>query len=217
MGDLQDIRREYRQGELHREDLNPDPIAQFDLWLKDAIDVKLPDPTAMTIATVSEDGQPSQRIVLLKDVSQGGFVFYTNMESRKAEELRHNQKISLHFPWHYLERQVKICGVATELPVTEVASYFMSRPKESQLAAWASQQSKPISTRQMLMTKFAEVKQKFASGEIPLPKFWGGYRVIPHEIEFWQGGEHRLHNRFVYNKMESAEGKQDWLIERLMP
>ena len=213
MGKLQDIRREYQLGELKREDLHPDPIAQFDVWLKQAIEAELPDPTAMTIATVSPDGQPSQRIVLLKDVNNGGFVFYTNLGSRKAQELEDNQKISLHFPWHYIERQVKICGVATQLSTAEVAKYFMSRPKESQLAAWASQQSKPISTRQLLMSKFEEVKQKFAQGEVPLPSFWGGYRVIPHEIEFWQGGEHRLHNRFVYAKQQDGE----WQIERLMP
>lgn len=213
MGKLQDIRREYSLGELTREDLDQDPIKQFDLWLKQTLDAELPDPTAMTIATVSPDGQPSQRIVLLKDVSKGGFVFYTNLGSRKAEELKHNQKISLHFPWHYIERQVKICGVAQQLSTTEVAQYFMSRPKESQLAAWASQQSKPISTRQLLMSKFEEVKQKFAQGEVPLPTFWGGYRVIPHEIEFWQGGEHRLHNRFVYTRVQQDE----WQIERLMP
>lgn len=213
MGKLQNIRREYSLGELRREDLNPDPIKQFDQWLKQSIEAQLPDPTAMTIATVSPDGQPSQRIVLLKDVSKGGFVFYTNLGSRKAEELKHNQKISLHFPWHYIERQVKICGVATQLSTAEVAKYFMSRPKESQLAAWASQQSKPVSTRQLLMSKFEEVKQKFAQGEVPLPNFWGGYRVIPHEIEFWQGGEHRLHNRFVYTKPLQDE----WQIERLMP
>ena len=213
MESLQDIRREYRQGELSRADLNDDPLKQFDIWLKDAIDAKLPDPTAMTIATVAADGQPSQRIVLLKDVSDGGFVFYTNLGSRKAEELKHNQKISLHFPWHYLERQVKVCGVASQLSTAEVANYFMTRPKESQLAAWASQQSKPISTRQMLMSKFEEVKKKFSAGEVPLPSFWGGYRVIPHEIEFWQGGENRLHNRFVYSK----NAQQGWQIERLMP
>ena len=213
MDNLQDIRRDYCQGELHREDLNDDPLAQFDVWLKDAIDARLPDPTAMTIATVGEDGQPSQRIVLLKDVSQGGFVFYTNLGSRKAQELKHNQKISLHFPWHYLERQVKICGVASQLSTAEVAKYFMSRPKESQLAAWASQQSKPISTRQMLMSKFEEVKNKFAQGDVPLPSFWGGFRVMPREIEFWQGGANRLHNRFVYTVQE----QNGWHIQRLMP
>ena len=213
MDKIRDIRREYDIGQLRREDLNADPLKQFDVWLQDAVNAKLPDPTAMTIATVSPEGQPSQRIVLLKDVSEGGFVFYTNLGSRKAQELAHNPKISLHFPWHYIERQVKVCGQVYPLSKSEVAKYFVSRPKESQLAAWASQQSKPISTRQMLMSKFEEVKQKFAQGEVPLPSFWGGYRVIPHEIEFWQGGEHRLHNRFVYVLDEHKQ----WNIERLMP
>ncbi|MCC2614705.1 pyridoxamine 5'-phosphate oxidase [Aestuariibacter halophilus] len=209
---IQDIRREYRQGELRREDLHPDPFIQFDQWLKTVIDTGIPDPTAMTIATVDTTGQPSQRIVLLKDVSKGGFVFYTNLESRKAQELVANPKISLHFPWHFMERQVKVCGTAHALSLAEVTSYFLSRPRESQLAAWASQQSRPISTRQLLLSKFQEVKQRFADGDVPLPKFWGGFRVIPHEIEFWQGGEHRLHNRFVYSRTAS-----DWQIERLMP
>lgn len=213
MDSLQDIRREYCQGELSRNDLEKDPIAQFNRWLQNVVDAKLPDPTAMTIATVSPDGQPSQRIVLLKDVSENGFVFYTNLGSRKAQELEQNSKISLHFPWHILERQVKVCGTTVPLSKAEVASYFFSRPRDSQLAAWASRQSKPISTRQALLGKFEEIKQKFAQGDISLPSFWGGYRVIPHEIEFWQGGEHRLHNRFVYSKQESGE----WEINRLMP
>lgn len=213
MESLNNIRREYSLGELHRKDLLADPISQFEVWLQDAINAKLPDPTAMTIATVSPQGQPSQRIVLLKDVNKEGFVFYTNLGSRKASELRENNKISLHFPWHHMERQVKVCGVASELSTAEVTRYFLSRPRESQLAAWASQQSKPISSRQMLISKFNEIKQQFAKGDILLPKFWGGYRVVPHEIEFWQGGEHRLHNRFVYTKTDS----EDWQIERLMP
>ncbi|UAA40076.1 pyridoxamine 5'-phosphate oxidase [Paraneptunicella aestuarii] len=210
---IADIRREYVSGKLDREDLNDDPMEQFQLWLKDAVDAKLPDPTAMTVATVDAEGQPSQRIVLLKDVSQGGFVFYTNLQSRKALELKGNNRISLHFPWHFLERQVKVCGEAEPLSTMEITKYFLSRPKESQLAAWASEQSRPISTRQMLMTKFEEVKQKFKSGEVPIPSFWGGYRVMPHEIEFWQGGEHRLHDRFVYSKQADSS----WEIERLMP
>ncbi|GAA0366423.1 pyridoxamine 5'-phosphate oxidase [Bowmanella denitrificans] len=210
---LADIRREYSRGGLDRQDLHDDPIVQFDAWLKDIIDTGLPDPTAMTVATVDANGQPSQRIVLLKDVSPDGFVFYTNLGSRKAEELKQNPRISLHFPWHIIERQVKVCGVVESLSSLEVSKYFLSRPRESQLAAWASQQSRPISTRQLLMSKFAEVKDKFAKGQVPLPSFWGGYRVIPHEIEFWQGGEHRLHDRFVYRRQPD----NTWQIERLMP
>ncbi|GAB2689500.1 pyridoxamine 5'-phosphate oxidase [Aliiglaciecola aliphaticivorans] len=221
MANIHGLRRNYNLGELREEDLDSNPITQFNHWLKLVIDSGTPDPTAMTVATVSPDGQPSQRIVLLKDVDDSGFVFYTNLGSRKATELAHNSKISLHFPWHFMERQVKICGVAQPLSTGEVAKYFFSRPKESQLAAWASKQSQPISTRQMLMSKFDEVKKKFSAGEIPLPKFWGGYRVVPHEIEFWQGGEHRLHNRFVYTLGDSNQSQggeyQHWQIQRLMP
>lgn len=220
MTTLKDIRRDYAMGELREQDLNRDPIKQFETWLNDVVKADVPDPTAMTVATVSPDGQPSQRIVLLKDVNADGFVFYTNLSSRKAKELEMNSKISLHFPWHFMERQVKVCGIAQPLSTTEVASYFFSRPKESQLAAWASKQSHPISTRQMLLSKYEEVKQKFSDGEIPLPKFWGGYRVIPHEIEFWQGGEHRLHNRFTYTRDNHADDtgeNQQWDIQRLMP
>jgi pyridoxamine 5'-phosphate oxidase len=210
---LQDIRRDYRQGELDIDDLDGNPINQFNNWLGQFIETGIPDPTAMTIATVSPDGQPSQRIVLLKDVNQKGFVFYTNLASRKAQEIDANNKISLHFPWHVMERQVKVCGVAQRLSTAEVTKYFLSRPRESQLAAWASQQSKPISTRQVLITKFEEIKAKFANGDVTLPSFWGGYRVVPHEIEFWQGGSNRLHNRFVYIKSDTGI----WDIQRLMP
>ncbi|MFT4995435.1 MAG: pyridoxamine 5'-phosphate oxidase [Paraglaciecola sp.] len=212
MDSLSDIRREYIQAGLDRDGLDDNPFILFERWLQDAVDAKLADPTAMTVATVDEGGQPSQRIVLLKDVSQDSFVFYTNTESRKASELQLNPKISLHFPWHMLERQVKVCGQAQPLSTTEVARYFMSRPKPSQLAAWASQQSRPIASKQLLIEKFNQVKQKFSEGKVPLPSFWGGYRVIPHEIEFWQGGEHRLHDRFVYRKQA-----KHWKIERLMP
>ncbi|WP_026376995.1 pyridoxamine 5'-phosphate oxidase [Aestuariibacter salexigens] len=210
---LQDIRRQYSRGSLTEQDVDANPIVQFERWLKDVVDAQIPDPTAMTVATVGEDGQPSQRIVLLKDVGPAGFVFYTNLESRKARELEHNNKISLHFPWYLLERQVRVIGYAEQLSTLEVAKYFASRPRESQLAAWASQQSKPISARHALMGKFMEIKQKFAQGEIPLPKFWGGFRVVPQQIEFWQGGEHRLHDRLEYTRQPD----DSWTIQRLMP
>lgn len=213
MKDVSHLRRDYTMDTLDIDKLKADPFEQFQLWLQDVIDAEIRDPTAMTVATVDESGQPSQRIVLLKDISESGFVFYTNLESRKANELATNPKISLHFPWHALERQVKVCGVVSKVSTAEAAKYFLSRPKGSQLAAWASQQSKPISTRQMLMQKLDEVKQRFAEGEMTLPKFWGGYRVIPHEIEFWQGGPDRLHDRFVYQKTDAGE----WHIQRLMP
>jgi pyridoxamine 5'-phosphate oxidase len=173
----------------------------------------IPDPNAMTVATVDASGQQSQRIVLLKHLDEKGFVFYTNLNSRKAQELRQNPKVSLHFPWFFLERQVKVCGTAEPLSTAVVLKYFVSRPRESQLGAWASQQSRPISSRALLMQQFESMKNKFAKGEIPVPDFWGGFRVKPHQIEFWQGGSHRLHDRFQYTLQ--ADGT--WSIDRLEP
>lgn len=213
MADLADIRRSYTKGKLDDSDLTDNPLDLFNQWLQQVIDSGIPDPTAMTVATVDHDGQPSQRIVLLKDVQQDGFVFFTNLGSRKAKELNNNAKISLHFPWYLLERQVRVCGVAEPLSRTAVAKYFLSRPKASQLAAWASKQSQPISTRELLMTQFHQLKQKFAQGEVPVPDFWGGFLVKPHQIEFWQGGEDRMHDRFEYN-LDSAG---QWQTNRLMP
>lgn len=210
---IEDIRREYSQGGLRRKDLNDDPIVQFNLWLEQAVAAKLTDPTAMTVATVDQNGMPFQRIVLLKSVDNDGFVFYTNLGSRKAQHIEHNNKVSLHFPWHPLERQVHITGVAEKLTPMENIKYFTSRPKESQLAAIASKQSSRISTRGVLEGKFLELKQKFAKGEIPVPSFWGGYRIRPETIEFWQGGEHRLHDRFLF----SQDGQGHWEAERLAP
>ncbi|WP_100752712.1 pyridoxamine 5'-phosphate oxidase [Vibrio salilacus] len=210
--ELEDIRREYNKGGLRRKDLNADPIEQFNLWLKQAIEAKLTDPTAMTVATVDQTGQPFQRIVLLKDLDKRGFVFYTNLGSRKAQHIEHNGKVSLHFPWHPLERQVHITGVAEKLSATENLKYFSSRPKGSQLAAIASKQSSRISARGVLEGKFLELKKKFEAGEIPVPSFWGGYRIRPQSIEFWQGGEHRLHDRFLFSKQE-----EQWIIDRLAP
>ncbi|MDF7807680.1 pyridoxamine 5'-phosphate oxidase [Pontiellaceae bacterium B12219] len=212
MVELEAMRREYLQGGLHREDLSEDPLVQFERWLKQSVDAGIQDPTAMTVATVDADGQPSQRIVLLKHLDERGFVFYTNYESHKAQDLAVNPRISLHFPWHVLERQVKVCGVAGKVSSTESLKYFASRPQESQLAAWASAQSRPISSRQLLMQQFNAMKEKFKQGQIPLPAFWGGYRVEPKTIEFWQGGGNRLHDRFQYTRTESG-----WKIERLAP
>ena len=210
---IADIRRSYTMDKLDLDKLNADPFLQFEAWLKDAVAAELPDPTAMCVATVDASGQPSQRLVLLKDVSSQGFVFYTNLGSRKASELEQNPKVSLHFPWHPLERQVIVYGTAERVPASQVMSYFLSRPKESQLAAWASEQSRPVSTRQVLMQKFAEIKHKFEQGDVPVPSFWGGFLVKPHQIEFWQGGEHRLHDRFMYR----LQADHSWAIERLCP
>lgn len=210
--ELSEIRREYCQGGLRRDDLPTEPVELFTKWLKQAVDAQLTDPTAMTVATVDEFGQPFQRIVLLKHFDTKGFVFYTNLGSRKAQQLQDNGKISLHFPWHPLERQVHITGEAVKLTAMENMAYFSSRPKESQIAAWASKQSSRISARSALESKYLELKQKFAKGEVPIPTFWGGFRVEVTSIEFWQGGERRLHDRFLYAKEDSR-----WEIERLAP
>ncbi len=210
--DLEALRREYLKDGLERENLADDPFDQFEKWMAQFLELGLADPTAMTVATVAQDGQPSQRIVLLKHVDQSGFVFYTNYSSRKANEIDANPKISLHFPWHAVERQVKVCGVAEKVSPAESLRYFTSRPKGSQLAAAASPQSKVISSRSLLLNEFERLKQKFREGEIPLPDFWGGYRVVPSEIEFWQGGQNRLHDRFRYTWSEDA-----WKIDRLAP
>ncbi|NKF50543.1 pyridoxamine 5'-phosphate oxidase [Shewanella sp. WXL01] len=212
MSDLSDIRREYTQGGLRREQLPDNPMALFETWLEQARDAKLIDPTAMSVATVDEDGQPFQRIVLLKQFSDKGFVFFTNLESRKSKQIACNSKVSLLFPWNVLERQVAVTGEAKPLSMLEVSKYFMSRPKDSQIAAWVSKQSSKISARQALVGKFNEMKAKFAEGEVPLPKFWGGYIVEPTSIEFWQGGESRLHDRFLYEKQQG-----NWQIDRLAP
>ncbi len=206
------LRREYTRGGLRRKDLPDDPIALFEQWLSQACEAKLPDPTAMTVATVDEQGQPWQRIVLLKHYDAQGMVFYTNLGSRKALQLAHNPRISLHFPWHYLERQVMVLGEVEKLSPLEVLKYFHSRPRDSQIGAWVSKQSSRISARGILEGKFLELKQKFQQGEVPLPSFWGGYRVKFHTVEFWQGGEHRLHDRFIYQRDHDG-----WKIDRLAP
>ena len=209
---LEDNRREYDYGKLSRESLADDPFAQFTLWMNQAIEAQIQDPTAMSVATVSPEGKPWQRMVLLKGFDEQGFVFYTNLGSRKAKEIEANAQVSLHFPWLQLDRQVIVGGRAERLSAVEVMKYFISRPKESQLAAWASKQSSRISTRQVLETQFAQIKEKFTKGDIPLPDFWGGFRVVPEEIEFWQGGESRLHDRFSYSRTGD-----DWTIDRLSP
>ncbi|KGT91584.1 pyridoxamine 5'-phosphate oxidase [Erwinia typographi] len=206
------LRREYTRGGLRRNDLPADPLALFERWLGQSIEAQLPDPTAMSVATVDERGQPYQRIVLLKHFDQRGMVFYTNLGSRKAHQLENNPRISLLFPWHMLERQVMVLGTVEKLSMVEVLKYFHSRPRESQIGAWVSKQSSRISARGVLEGKFIELKQKFQKGEIPLPSFWGGYRIKIDSMEFWQGGEHRLHDRFFYQR--EADG---WKIDRLAP
>ncbi len=211
--DLQSLRREYLRGGLNLEDLSANPIDQFEVWMEQAVLAEIADPTAMVLATASPDGQPSQRIVLLKGLDERGFVFYTNRTSRKGRELAENPKVSLHFPWHALERQVDVCGTAEPLSRDDSERYFRSRPKESQLSAWASHQSRPVASREALMAHFRDLEKRFKGREIPLPEFWGGYRVRPQQMEFWQGGAHRLHDRFEYNLQPDG----NWTIDRLEP
>lgn len=211
--DLEEQRREYAFGRLTRESLADSPYQQFNGWLEDALSSGISDPTAMSLATVGRDGKPWQRIVLLKHADERGLVFYTNFGSRKAQEIGHNANVCLLFPWVSLDRQVIVGGVAEKVPVQESLRYFLSRPRESQLAAWASRQSSRLNSRQLLEAQFARMKQKFSRGEVPLPDFWGGFRVVPSEFEFWQGGEKRLHDRFQYRR--DVDGV--WQISRLAP
>ncbi|MBK1827503.1 pyridoxamine 5'-phosphate oxidase [Haloferula rosea] len=210
--DLSEFRKEYSDRGLLRDELNADPLAQFEQWFSQAIELKLHEPNAMSLATVDENAMPLLRTVLLKYFDEQGFVFFTNYESRKASHIEKNPRVSLLFPWITLERQVIVQGRAEKISSAESLRYFTSRPRESQLGAWVSSQSSVISSRKFLMQKLAELKDKFSHGEIPLPSFWGGYRVVPETIEFWQGGPARLHDRFLYRR-----DKEAWAIERLSP
>ena len=210
--DLGDLRQEYRNAPLRRSDLDDDPFVQFDRWFGQAEQTEVSDANAMSVSSVGEDGQPSVRMVLLKYYGRDGFVFYTNLGSRKAGEINANPSVALLFYWPGLHRQIKILGQAARPTVTEDTRYFLSRPRDSQLGAWVSRQSSVISARSVLENKFAEMKQRFADGEVPLPSFWGGFRVAPQSIEFWQGRESRLHDRFRYTREAGA-----WAISRLAP
>lgn len=207
-----EFRRAVMEQGLTRDQLEPDPFRQFERWFRDAVDTGVFEPTAMSLATADAHGQPSLRTVLLKLFDERGFVFYTNYSSRKADDIKANDKVALLFPWVTLGRQVKITGSAAKISLRESMGYFATRPEGSQIGAWASPQSQVITSRSLLDAKVDEIKRKFAAGKVPLPSFWGGYRVSPHTIEFWQGRESRLHDRFRYER--SAEG---WVIQRLAP
>lgn len=211
--ELQDIRRDFRKGTLTREELPDNPIEQFSLWMQQALTTELSDPTAMILGTAARDGQVSQRVVLLKGLDQRGFVFFTNYESRKSRDIAVNSKVSLHFPWFAIERQVIVAGVAEKISIEESRAYFQSRPRDSQLAAWASPQSRVLASREVMTQQLDKLSKKYANSEIPLPEFWGGFRVRPSQIEFWQGGANRLHDRFVY----SLQPGEHWQIDRLAP
>jgi pyridoxamine 5'-phosphate oxidase len=197
---------------LRRADLDPDPYREFEKRFAVAVEVDLPEPNAMCLATVDADGQPWVRTVLLKLYDRRGFVFFTNYESRKARQIAQNPRVALTFPWFALGWEVKVTGEAARISFSESARYFASRPRGSQVGAWASPQSRVITSRALLDAKVAEMKRRLQNHEVPLPSFWGGYRVRPSSIEFWQARSDRLHDRFLYTR----EG-DGWQIERLAP
>jgi pyridoxamine 5'-phosphate oxidase len=209
--DLAALRAEYALGGLHESDLAPDPTSMFRTWIAEAAASGMHEPNAMVLATASAVGVPSCRMVLLKGVDEGGFRFFTNLGSRKGSELSANPHCSLLFPWHPLERQVRIDGVAEELAREDVAAYFATRPRGAQLGAWASRQSSVVRSREELDEEFAAMEKRFP-GEVTLPDWWGGYVVVPEAVEFWQGRPGRMHDRLVYRR----EGDR-WRTERLAP
>ncbi|MDX1800194.1 MAG: pyridoxamine 5'-phosphate oxidase [Marinobacter sp.] len=210
--DIGDMRRDFESDGLDREDLDDDPVKQFESWFQNARDAGILEPNAMSLATTGSDLQPDVRTVLLKYFDQQGFVFYTNYGSRKAQELGANPRAALLFPWLGLNRQVIIQGQVEKVSTGESLRYFASRPRGSQIGAWVSEQSRAITSRGLLEQKVAEIRRRFGEGQIPLPDFWGGYRVTPTRIEFWQGRPSRLHDRFEYLK-----GDDGWHIQRLQP
>ena len=210
--DIGDLRSEYSGEPFRREDLDPNPVQQFARWFSQAREVQQPEVNACTVATAGLDGQPNARTVLLKYFDADGFVFFTNLQSRKATELAENPRAAMLFFWQTLERQACIRGQVERVGTAEAMKYFARRPRNSQLGAWVSEQSAVISTRSVLEMKMEELKRKFAAGEVPLPSFWGGYRVRPQEVEFWQGRASRLHDRFRYRLVDDT-----WVIERLAP
>jgi pyridoxamine 5'-phosphate oxidase len=214
--DLSALRLEYGRGGLDVPDLAPEPIEMFERWLQQSVDAGVHEPNAMVLATSTPDGRPSSRMVLLKGVGPEGFVFFTNQSSRKGDELAANPHCALLFPWHPLERQIRVEGVASVLTDAEVEAYFHSRPRGAQLGAWASAQSRPVASRADLAAAYAKVQERFGGepddGEIPVPPEWGGYRVRPEAVEFWQGRPGRMHDRLVYTR--DGDG---WVTTRLAP
>jgi pyridoxamine 5'-phosphate oxidase len=210
--DLAALRQEYFTHGLRRIDLDPDPIRQFGIWYNAAVEVGISEVNSIALATVAENGQPTVRIVLLKSFDPAGFVFYTNYLSEKGRHLEKNARAGLVIHWKELDRQIRIDGISEKLSREESSRYFHSRPIGSQLGAWVSHQSEVIDARRMLEAKLAELEERFASQEIPCPTYWGGYRVKPERIEFWQGRPNRLHDRFRYTRAGDA-----WRIDRLAP
>jgi pyridoxamine 5'-phosphate oxidase len=212
MSSQEEIRRRILDRGLNQTNMDPDPFGQFSSWLGDARVAGVLYPSAMSLATVDAQGAPSQRMVMLRDFDAQGLLFYTSLGSHKAEHLAQNSHASALFPWHMLERQVQIRGRATQLSKVEVMKSFATRSKASQLSSWLSQQSAPVSTRGALESKLKEIKAKFARGDISMPAFWGGYRIVPDSFEFWQTGQDQVNDRFVYRR--DGEG---WQFERVAP
>jgi pyridoxamine 5'-phosphate oxidase len=209
---IADLRKDYQLQALLESDINPDPFIQFGTWFDAAVAAELPEPNAMTIATATPDGIPSARIVLLKDFDDRGFVLFTNYDSHKGKELEANPKAALVFLWTELERQVRIQGIVEKIDPAESDGYYYSRPAGSRLGAWASDQSQVVADRSVLENRLAELKMKYPDGDIARPPHWGGFRVIPSMIEFWQGRSSRLHDRLRYRKSDAG-----WTIDRLSP
>jgi pyridoxamine 5'-phosphate oxidase len=209
--DIAELRKEYTFAGLRRADLHHDPIHQFRNWFDAALNAGLPEPNAMTLSTVDTEGQPSSRIVLLKDLDHRGFTFFTNYESRKGKELAANPRAALTFFWHGLERQVCVRGLCEKVGREEAETYYKSRPVGSRLGAWVSSQSTPIPDREFLELKLKEVTAKFGDNP-PIPPYWGGYVLRPHAFDFWQGRPSRLHDRFLYTRT-----REEWKLERLSP
>jgi pyridoxamine 5'-phosphate oxidase len=209
---LFELRKEYTQGGISLKQVLPDPIAQFNLWFEQAVFGGIPEPNALTLATASKNGKVSARTVLLKEVDAEGFVFFTNYNSTKAKQLAENPFASLLFLWLELERQVRIEGMVLKVSEQESDEYFNSRPRESQLGAWASEQSSVIGSRELLHQRFSELEKQYENKAVPRPSFWGGYRLVPTEIEFWQGRPGRLHDRILYSKINGI-----WERSRLAP
>lgn len=215
--DLGALRREYGEHGLDAPELAADPVTMFRRWFDDTVASGLHEPNAMVVATASAEGRPSARMVLLKGFDERGFVFFTNYDSRKAREIEANPAVSLLFPWHDLQRQVRVDGTASRVSVEESEAYFASRPRESRLGAWASPQSRVVASRSALDERYGGVLAQFADvDDVPLPPFWGGFRVAPEEVEFWQGRKGRMHDRLRYRRAE-PDPHAPWAVERLAP